>query len=143
MSDARARLATAQGDLLRALVAGAPPPSGFDAARLRTAAAALLAKRAHGVRRALPELAESLGSTYHEVFAAYAAGRPRRTGETSLIDALAFGDWARLLVLPTAAHVEIARVEMRSRSGRVAVRRVPGYLLVIGGQRVLKVPLPR
>ena len=54
---ARRRLDRGQTQLLAALLGGAPPPAGFDPARLRVQADALLAKRRDRVARLLPDLA--------------------------------------------------------------------------------------
>ena len=89
---AREALAAAQAELVAALVAGGPEPSGFDAERLRIQAQSLIAKRRGGVARALavfaPELLPELGPH----FTAYAEGRPKPSGG-SRADAQAFAAW--------------------------------------------------
>ena len=45
LTEARSRLAQAQTDLVRALVAQGPIPGGFDEARVKAAARALVSKR--------------------------------------------------------------------------------------------------
>jgi len=62
-------LAEEQENLVRALVAGAPLPEGFDAGRVGAAARALLRKRTGEVLRAWPALDA-------EAFGAWAASRP-------------------------------------------------------------------
>jgi hypothetical protein len=57
----RADLARRQAELVSALVGDDPPPPGFDAARVRTAAAGLRAKRQHAIAKAWPRLARALG----------------------------------------------------------------------------------
>jgi hypothetical protein len=74
---ARDRLAAAQTRLLAALVAGAPPPSGFDPARLRIQTDALIAKRRQVVARLRPDLVESVGARFAAEFDAYARTQPR------------------------------------------------------------------
>jgi len=77
LATARERLAAAQGALVAALVAGAPPPAGFDPARVGVQAEALLAKRRELVARVRPDIAEELGADYRACFDAYARGCPR------------------------------------------------------------------
>ncbi|MER6577376.1 hypothetical protein [Nonomuraea sp. NPDC001023] len=72
---ARARLAEAQGRVVACLVAGADPPAGFDAGRLRVQASALLAKRRGVVARLRPDAARAAGPALAAEFAAYAAAR--------------------------------------------------------------------
>jgi hypothetical protein len=74
---ARRRLADAQTRLLAALLGGAPPPAGFDPARLRVQADALLAKRRDLVARMRPDLAEMLADDFGDRFEAYARANPR------------------------------------------------------------------
>lgn len=69
-------LAQRQADLVRCLVAGGPVPEGFDPRRLEVTRKALLRKRSGEVARAWPRLAESYGERWHEVFGAWADGRP-------------------------------------------------------------------
>ncbi|MFC0599070.1 DUF692 domain-containing protein [Streptomyces palmae] len=87
----RARLARAQTSLLSALVAGAPPPEGFDRARLRVQHRALVAKRASVVAKVAPELPEILGDAFGGTFSAYAGARPMTGGYRR--DALAFVEY--------------------------------------------------
>jgi hypothetical protein len=91
---ARRRLAGTQRALLESLVTGAAPPPGFDPDRVRIQAAALVAKRAGAVARHRPDVVERLGGRYREVFAAYAAARPKPPGG-SAADADAFAGWLR------------------------------------------------
>ncbi|WP_026425914.1 hypothetical protein [Actinokineospora inagensis] len=90
----RDELAAAQGDLLRALLAGGEPPAGFDPAAVRVEAAALLAKRRRIVSQLAPEVAGELGSDFTALFNDYAAGNPRRDGTRFREDAAAFAEWA-------------------------------------------------
>jgi hypothetical protein len=86
---ARRRLADAQTRLLAALLGGAPPPAGFDPARLRVQADALLAKRRDLVARLRPDLAEMLAAGFNDRFEAYARANPRPAAGASA-DAAAF-----------------------------------------------------
>lgn len=90
---ARQRLAHAQAGLLAALVAGAPPPEGFDHDRLDVQRRALTAKRGDVVAKVAPELPAILGEkTYRTAFSAYARNRPMTGGYRR--DALAFAAYA-------------------------------------------------
>ena len=73
----RDRLAAAQTRLLCALVAGAPPPPGFDPARLRIQTDALIAKRREVVARLCPDLVAATGAQFAARFDAYARTHPR------------------------------------------------------------------
>jgi hypothetical protein len=86
---ARRRLGRAQTQLLAALLGGAPPPAGFDPARLRVQADALLAKRRDLVARLRPDLAEMLAAGFNDRFEAYARANPRPAAGASA-DAAAF-----------------------------------------------------
>ncbi|MFC7241170.1 hypothetical protein ACFQO7_01635 [Catellatospora aurea] len=61
---------------MRALVAGAAVPTGFDARAVAATQTALLRKRAEDVARTWPRLAASAGpGQWARVFSAWAAGR--------------------------------------------------------------------
>lgn len=77
---ARRRLAAAQTRLLAALLMGEPAPQGFDPARLRAQADALLAKRREVVARLRPDLAEAAGGQFQARFDSYARIHPRPAG---------------------------------------------------------------
>jgi hypothetical protein len=74
---ARRRLGLAQTQLLAALLGGAAPPAGFDPARLRVQADALLAKRRDLVAKLRPDLVETLAADFRDRFDAYARAHPR------------------------------------------------------------------
>lgn len=93
MSD-REELARRQADLLRAVLAGGPPPAGFDERLLAVEADALLAKRRRVNAMLDPETAAELGDRYRELFDAYAKANPRQAGTRARADAKAFRDWA-------------------------------------------------
>ncbi|MBB4893460.1 hypothetical protein FHS39_002491 [Streptomyces olivoverticillatus] len=80
LAAARERLALAQHALLSALVAGSPPPEGFDRRGLAAQRRALLTKRAHVIAKVAPELREILGADFPRLFRAYAQGRPMAEG---------------------------------------------------------------
>lgn len=88
---ARERLGLAQAALLSALVAGTPPPEGFDARRLGVQTRALAAKRADVVAKVAPELPEILGTGYRAAYLDYAKSRPMRDGYRR--DALDFAEY--------------------------------------------------
>ncbi|MFG3307132.1 DUF692 family multinuclear iron-containing protein [Streptomyces wuyuanensis] len=90
IAPARERLGLAQAALLSALVAGTPPPEGFDARRLRVQTRALAAKRADVVAKVAPELPEILGPGYRAAYLDYAKSRPMRDGYRR--DALDFAE---------------------------------------------------
>ncbi|ASF10976.1 hypothetical protein NBRGN_062_01900 [Nocardia brasiliensis NBRC 14402] len=88
-----AELAEQQAALVRALVAGAPVPAGFDRAAVAAAAHALLRKRADEVARRFPMLAQACGPDYRERFLAWADGRPKTS---TAADAAAFAAYLGL-----------------------------------------------
>ena len=89
----RERLAAAQAELLRALVAGGTVPGGFPRDRVTAQAEALVAKRQRIVVKLRPELAAELGNRLTPLFREYASQHPRRTGTTATADAAAFYEW--------------------------------------------------
>jgi hypothetical protein len=86
-------LADRQAELARALLAGGPVPEGFDAHRVTVEATALRAKRRGITEKFLPDVVEALDGRYRELFDAWAADHPRRTGVSFRADAAAFADW--------------------------------------------------
>jgi hypothetical protein len=90
LAAARHRLARAQTQLLAALLGGGPPPPGFDRARIRVQAEALLGKRREVVARLRPDLVEAAGAEFRPRFDAYARAHPRpATGARADADAFA------------------------------------------------------
>lgn len=73
---ARDELARQQAGLVAALVAGAAPPAGMDAARIEVQAAALIRKRARAAAHVQPQLAAVLDAAFWPEFSRYAAGTP-------------------------------------------------------------------
>lgn len=80
-------LAEQQAALVRALVAGAEAPAGFDADALAATAHALLHKRADEAARRFPLLAHACGTDFTAEFMAWASTRPKIT---TAADAAAF-----------------------------------------------------
>jgi hypothetical protein len=148
-------LATRQRELVAALVAGGPVPTGLDRARFDATERALRDKRAGEVAQAWPLLAAALdsaapdsaaldassrsaqGETFRTLFTGWALARPAR-------GALRDGwDFARELAaegrLPEPAERELAARDVRSRyDGRrdPRPRRVPAMRRVADGWMV-------
>jgi hypothetical protein len=116
---ARARLATAQQALVRALVDGGPVPAGFDPDRVQATSLALARKRARAVATTWPALARRLGAGFTARFLAYAADRPPPAGG-ALADGLAF---ARVLEAQRRLPGDV-RVERLLAQARLSYRRV-------------------
>ncbi|GAA5172069.1 hypothetical protein [Amycolatopsis dongchuanensis] len=91
----REQLAAAQAALLRTLLAGAPPPPGFDPVRLDVEAAALREKRGRVVAKLAFRECRLLGERFPALFAEYARAHPRQEGVRAREDARAFVAWAR------------------------------------------------
>lgn len=89
----RDRLAEAQAQLLRALLADGPAPAGFDPDRLRVEATALLAKRRRVVAMLESEACGDLGDRLVPLFAEFAETRPKLVGTRAREDARAFVEW--------------------------------------------------
>ncbi|HEX6342424.1 hypothetical protein [Umezawaea sp.] len=92
---ARERLAEAQSELLTALLAGGPSPTGFDERLLRVEARSLLAKRRGVVAVLAPDAVDELADRFRPLFDEYALSHPRTSGSRAREDAAAFTDWAR------------------------------------------------
>lgn len=86
-------LARRQAELLDALLAGGPPPAGFDPFRLAVEADALRAKRRRIAQTLRSDLVAALEGRFTELFAAYARAHPRRTGVSARQDAAEFERW--------------------------------------------------
>lgn len=108
-ADARDDLAARQSRLVEALTGGAPPPEGFDPARVQTAARALAAKRARSVAKAWPRLADTMGDQFAIQFAAYAGESRLPLGAEPHDDGRAFACWlGRRGLLPDSARLDLA-----------------------------------
>ncbi|MCP3804536.1 hypothetical protein NLX83_35230 [Allokutzneria sp. A3M-2-11 16] len=90
---ARDRVAAAQAELLRALLADGTPPEGFDTERLALQSRSLLAKRTRVMASVRPDLAEALGDRFRDLFHAYAKENPRPTGIGYRADSETFTTW--------------------------------------------------
>ncbi|MFI9011820.1 hypothetical protein ACIGNX_31740 [Actinosynnema sp. NPDC053489] len=90
----RERLAAAQAELLRALLADGDVPEGFDADRVRVERRALLNKRRGIVAAIRPDVAAELGERFRPLFEAYARAHPREVGTRFRDDAARFAGWA-------------------------------------------------
>ncbi|GAA4925393.1 hypothetical protein EV188_102834 [Actinomycetospora succinea] len=87
----REDLARRQAELLAALVAGGPAPSGVDPARVALEADALRAKRRRVLARLLPaEVHDAPGQDLGRRLDAWIAAHPRREGTSMRADTDAF-----------------------------------------------------
>ena len=157
----RADLARRQAELVSALLGDQPPPPGFDAARVRTAAAGLRAKRAHAIAKAWPRLARALGPDLGAEVERHLRRLPSSPASGPLGDGRAL---ARTLAaggrLPWDGRLELMAAELRYRwpgDGRrllrragaaAAWRRSPAELVVAVrlpglGERWLRLPFTR
>jgi hypothetical protein len=147
-ADARARLADQQAALVAALAGRGAPPEGFDAARLRTAAASLVTKRVEAVARAWPRLAAGLGRRFGEQFRVFAAANPLPRDGGPLADGRAFVRWLTAAGnLPDEGRFQALAVDLRyTTSGDgLRLRRGPSFkAALLNGRRrlVLAVRLP-
>jgi hypothetical protein len=136
LSEARARLAARQGELVRALVAGGEVPAGFDARRVARAARSLINKRLREVALAWPALAGCLAERFVERFRAYAETVPPPEGGP-----VADGERFARSLPPAERGDEVELMLLRLALGRrvvaVAVARLPA-----SGRRVVGVRLP-
>ncbi len=147
LTEERARLAAAQAELVRALVADGPAPAGFDAARLALAARSLANKRRQEAAHAWPALARCLGDDFAERFSAFARATalPARGGP--LADGRAFAATLPARLLDDEARLEVLTTDLphrRARDGLVP-RRGPAlrWAWLPGARRlVLGVRLP-
>jgi len=149
-------LAEQQANLVAALTGKGPLPPGFDATRLRAAAAALAFKRARAVAQAWPSLHAMLGNDFRACFAAYAAQAPIPQHGGPLADGRAFVRYvAARMPVTDEVKQQILSVDLRYRQAstgllrrrwpqlRVAWLRGAHCLLMGLGDRRFRVPLPR
>ena len=137
--DARKKLATAQLELVLALVGRERATAEFDSARIQAAANALLLKRARSVAHAWPQLARSLGAAFDERFAQYGQSHPIEQQDSPLADGRSFVRWLRRAgSLADEALIETIRFDLcyRVRSEKVIARRAFSF-----GAGLLKQPL--
>lgn len=90
----RERLAAAQAELLRALLADGAVPAGFDADRVTVEKRALLNKRRGIVESVRPDVAAELGERFRPLFDAYARSHPKEAHTRFREDAARFAEWA-------------------------------------------------
>ncbi len=149
LSDDRERLAADQAELVRALVAGAPVPAGFDADQVCLAARSLVNKRLREVALAWPALARCLGQSYRERFGAFARGHPPPAQGGPLADGRAFAATLASSELDDDARLELmlvdlhrGRLPVRTRWLPRARRLILGVRLPWRGVRVVSVQIP-
>ena len=118
-TDARKKLAAAQLELVRALVARESAPAEFDDARIQAAAHSLRLKRARAVAHQWPRLARSLGPAFDDRFALYAESQSTVQESGPLADGRAF---ARVIeragALADEAALEMMAFDLRYRISR-------------------------
>ncbi|TMC03562.1 MAG: hypothetical protein E6J41_26980 [Chloroflexi bacterium] len=152
-------LARRQAELVSALLGGGDAPAGFDEGRVRTAAAALRAKRAHAIAKAWPRLARALGPDLAPAVERHVRLLPSAPASGPLGDGR---ELARALAaegrLPWEGRLELLAADLRHRwlvDGRrlprraavaAAWRRAPAALVVavrlpVLGERWLRLPL--
>jgi hypothetical protein len=125
---ARQRLAQAQTELVRALVAQGPAPAGFNEERLGAAARSLVNKRRQTVARVWPKLVEILGSAYNESFTRYATTQPLPDCAAPLADGRAYLRWLDgQQPLSDAACVEALAFDLRFVVTPISVRPRRGF----------------
>src|SRR5262249_21392119 len=105
-AEARAQLGALQGELVEALVGDGPAPAGFDAGRLRAAAASLAVKRRRAAARAWRGLAAALGGPFAERFDAFAATTPLPRDGGPLADGRVFLRWLGKTELPEEVRLQ-------------------------------------
>jgi hypothetical protein len=129
--DPAAGLAARQAELVAALVAGGPVPSGFDPGLLAVTRRALLRKRAGEAAAVWPLLAVSLGPAWSEAFSASVATRPPagalREGWDLALELHRRGE------LGDAAAVELAEREVTLHRADGRRRRLPAVRRCVGG----------
>jgi hypothetical protein len=122
------RLAIAQAELVRALVAQGPIPPGFDTERVRVAARSLVNKRRQTVARVWQSLVRIVGSTYPERFAQYAQTHPLPACAAPLADGRAFVRWlAAQGPISDALRIEAMAFDLRWTVTTTAVQRRTGF----------------
>ena len=159
-TEARARLAARQAELVRALAGQRPTPTGFEGDRVQAAAAALAAKRRGAVARAWPHLPVALGEHFAAHFDAYAlvtalpsVGGPLADGRAFLRWLAAYGNCPSACVLPALAvdlcYRTTANGLVRRRGPRLGVvvlssphRLVVAWRLPWLRETWLSIPLP-
>ncbi len=127
---ARERLARAQTELVRALVAQGPIPAGFDEARVRAAARSLVNKRRQTLARIWPSLAKAVGDSYAKEFTRYAEGQPLPPCASPRADGRAFLQWFEMQgPLTDAMRIEAIAFDLRFAVAPRGLRRRYGFAL--------------
>jgi hypothetical protein len=89
------------------------PPAGFDALRLRAAAASLARKRARAVAKAWPGMSQALAQRFGELFAAYSQAATLPSEGGPIADGRAFARWlAARGELPEKARLQVMAVDL-------------------------------
>ncbi|MFI7679340.1 hypothetical protein [Actinophytocola sp. NPDC049390] len=109
----RGELAARQQELVRALLAGGPVPTGFDGHRVEAEARALRAKRRSVAAQVRPDLAERLGERYRALFDTWSLGHPKQVGTSFRADLDRFETW-----LYAEGHLEAPRTRRWFRPSR-------------------------
>src|SRR5262249_24071096 len=114
-------LAERQAALVTALTGAGDVPPGFDAARVRAAAAALAFKRARAAAQAWPGVRAMLGDDFRNRFAEYAAVTPIPQHGGPLADGRAF---VRYLTerMPLSDEVTLQALSVDSRRSWLRLR---------------------
>jgi len=129
----RAELARRQAELVSALVGEEAAPPGFDGSRVRTAAAALRAKRSNAIAKAWPQLARALGPEFQSVVEQHVRRMPSAPSSGPPGDGRTLAAWlAAEGRLPWEGRLELAAANIRYRwpaDGRRLPRRVGGAVV--------------
>jgi hypothetical protein len=115
-ADARKKLATAQLELVRALVGQEDVPVEFDRSRIEATARALLSKRARALACRWPRLTGALGHSFDDLFRAYARAAPIPRAGGSLADGRLFArELERAGKLPDEGKLEALAFDVRCK----------------------------
>lgn len=127
-TDTRRALAARQGELVRALVAAAPLPSGFDDLRTSTTRGTLLRKRMRGVERTWPGLARGLGARFKGLFSDYAESHTMSGEGLYQLDGRRFAEWllTRGEEPSDAGRLELFHARLRGKFV-LAIMTFPGW----------------
>jgi hypothetical protein len=89
----REELAARQREVVRALLTGGSPPTGFDPDRVAAEARALLSKRRSAAAKLRPDLVERLGAEFRPLFDAWAVDHPKPVALSFRADLDRFESW--------------------------------------------------
>jgi len=147
-TDARNKLADTQAQLVRALVAQGPIPTGFEESRLRTTARSLVNKRRQALAQTWPTLVRGVGAAFVERFTAFANEHPLTLSASTLADGRAFLAWLDAQQpLNDVLRIEAMSYDVRFVETPLGLRRRTGFVVKTArlrdsGTRVLAVRLP-